>query len=65
MPTPPLSIYYIGGQNGKGPGWSSPDITRALNKVDLSREEKVRSIQPVKCVSFIKVCNMKFERTIT
>ena len=22
MPTPPLSIYYIGGQNGKGPGWS-------------------------------------------
>ena len=22
MPTPPLSIYYIGGQNGQGPGWS-------------------------------------------
>ena len=22
MPTPPLSIYYIGGLNGKGPGWS-------------------------------------------
>ena len=34
MPTPPLSIYYIGGQNGKGPGWSYTDTMHTYDRHD-------------------------------
>ena len=38
MPTPPLSIYYIGGQNGKGPGWSYT-VEADMAKLEIDKED--------------------------